>query len=130
MMTRPTRHRAARTPSKHPDAGLPEPGQALIGFPAPQRSLFGVPQPAARPTPRPATPPRPRAAQDDYPDISAHPARPRRRGPQQPRRSTRSGRRTSPRRWLQLLAVPLAIVTLGVALGVITVVMLIAAGVP
>ncbi|HST86574.1 MAG TPA: hypothetical protein VLL08_32855 [Kineosporiaceae bacterium] len=115
-----TRHQAARTPSKHPNAGFPEPGQALVGFPQPQRSLFGVPQPATWETPRLPAPPRPRAPQDDYPDSRAHrPSLRSRRAPQRPRRS-----------WLQLLALPLAIVTLGVALGVITVVMLIAAGVP
>ena len=119
MMTRQTRHQAARTPSKQLDAGLPEPGQALVGLPQPQRSLFGVPQPAAWETPRPR-PPRPRASQDDDPGSLVRPRpRARRRAAQRSRRS-----------WLQLLGLPLAILTLGAALGVITVVMLIAAGVP
>jgi hypothetical protein len=117
MMTRQTRHHAARAASMDPDAGLPGPGQALVGFPQPERSLFGVLEPAAQDAfPQPA-PPRPRTPQDDHPVGRA----PRRRRASPPRRS---------RNWLQLLLLPLAVLTLGVALGVITVVMLIAAGVP
>ncbi len=114
-MARQTRHHAAATPSKDPDAGLPGPGQALVGYPQPQRSLFGVVQSADGETSRQLSPPRPRTSRDDH------------RSDQRRRRRSTQGHR---RDWLQLLVLPLAILTLGVTLGVITVVMLIAAGVP
>jgi len=122
-MTRPTRHHAARMQDARPGAGLPEPGQALIGYPEPPPSLFGVPQPgptrfagrswpdtgsdAGGSAPRPRTPPRPRPSLDDHP-AGPHPRR----------------------NWPQVLGFPLAVLLLGVALGVIAVVMLVAAGVP
>lgn len=110
MMTRPTRHRAGRTQTAHPDSGLPGPGQALIGYPEPERSLFGVPQSAVRDATWPPIPPRPRTPQDDVEHR-----RPRR---QRPRQS-----------WAQRLWLPLAVAALGLALGVITLVMLVAAGI-
>lgn len=129
-MTKQTRHHAGRAQTSGPDAGLPAPGQALIGYPEPQSSLFGVPLPttslfgvpqqAAKPdgaaTWAPA-PPRPRTPQDDY----------RRTRPQVPPVPAPRRRR---QHWPRLLGFPLAVLVLGVALGVIAVVMLLAAGVP
>jgi len=120
-MTKQTRHYAARAQKAGPGAGLPGPGQALIGFPEPQSSLFGdplqtislfgVPQQIPRELDRTPidlpTPPRPRTPSDGYPRT-----RPQRRS------------------WPQVLGLPLAVLVLGVALGVIAVVMLVAAGVP
>jgi hypothetical protein len=115
MMTRQTRHQAARGQSSDPDAGLPGHGQALIGYPEPERSLFGVPQSPVRRV----TPPRPRIPQDD------HPPRQHRHRVEPPK-----GRTPQKPSWGERLGLPLAVVTLGVTLGVITVVMLAAAGVP
>jgi hypothetical protein len=120
MMTKQTRHYAARTQKAGPTAGLPGPGQALIGFPEPQSSLFGdplqtislfgVPQQVARELDRTPIelPPRPRTPYEGY----SHTRRPQRRT------------------WPQVLGFPLGVLVLGVALGVIAVVMLVAAGVP
>jgi hypothetical protein len=159
-MTKQTRHHAGRTQSADPNAGLPAPGQALVGYPEPPSSLFGVPLQSTslfgvpQQVPRDGSipdgvvlggaglgeavrggavregagraetsaswapaPPRPRTPQDDYlrtrPQLPAVPGRARRR-----------------RQWPQLLGFPLAVLVLGVALGVIAVVMLLAAGVP
>ena len=115
-MPKQTRHHADRALTTHPDAGLPGPGQALIGYPEPPTSLFGVPQQVARPAAPPA-PPRPRTAQENYLRSRTHRPPP---APVPPRRRHRP----------QALGFPLAVLVLGVALGVIVVVMLVAAGVP
>jgi hypothetical protein len=118
-MTRQSRHQTDRGRSTDPAAGLPGPGQALIGYPEPQSSLFGVPQSLfgvplqvartdERATTRPPPPPRPRNPQATDRYVAP------------------PGRRT----WTTRFGFPVAIVVLGVSLGVIVVVMLIAAGVP
>jgi hypothetical protein len=114
-MTHPQgRHHAARPQGSRRSVGLPRPGQALLGFHPPEPSLFGVPQPRLSEADRPIgsghQPPRPRIAPDDWPTVPRPPSH--------------------KRNWLTLIGIPLAVVTLGVALGVIAVVMLVAAGVP
>jgi hypothetical protein len=115
------RHHADRPQGSRRSIGLPRPGQALLGFHPPEPSLFGVPQ-QRQASPGETSmsaddgrtsvrqPPRPRTAPDDWPSL--------------PRAVTQR------RNWLPLIGIPLAVITLGVALGVITVVMLIAAGTP
>jgi hypothetical protein len=141
-MTKRTRHHAGRDQNEGPDRELPGPGQALIGFQEPESSLFGVPLPTSSlfGVPQPTnslfgvpqqvnrpdgangapTPPRPRSPQDDYRRQQALLLANQRAVPAPARR----------RSWPALLGLPLAVLLLGIALGVIVVVMLLAAGVP
>jgi len=151
-MTKRTRHHAGRDQNERSERERPGPGQALIGFQEPESSLFGVPLPTSSlfgvphptdslsGTPQPTTslfgvpqqanrpagandapaPPRPRSPQDDYRRQQAFLLANQRVVP------VPTGRRS----WPVLLGFPLAVLLLGIALGVIIVVMLLAAGVP
>jgi hypothetical protein len=114
------RHHAARPQGSRRTVGLPRPGQALIGIPdreltllgitQPEPSLFevpprpapfGLPRQASRPDVRPiAVPPRPDLQHGGLERGDTHP------------------------RWSVRLGLPLAVLTLAVMLGVITVVTL------
>jgi hypothetical protein len=123
-MTGQRRHYAARAEAPNrPDAGLPAPGQALFGH-HPEPSLFGVPQRSAPPL---GVPQQTRNGETRS-DWSILPVSPRPRTPQDRPAAPRQPRRR--RNWARLLGPPLAVVALGVALGVIAIVMLVAAGAP
>lgn len=137
-MTKRTRHHAGRDQNERPERELPGPGQALIGFQEPESSLFGVPLPTSSlfGVPQPTTSLFGVPQQANRPDGATDaPTPPRPRSPQDDYRRQQAFQRAVPvparrRSWPVLLGFPLAVLLLGVALGVIVVVMLLAAGVP